>query len=187
MIYNIFPNYFYTIITPPNKEELLDFFKNISHSEDQNFFWGNDCKLLQKTRLDDTESIVNFLSPSLEIFFNDLRTELYYHINILEVWKNTYLKGSFQEIHDHVIGDCNLSLVLFLTENDENSSKFYFYNRNSSEISSIWKQTFNYENHFIDYKKGDILFFPSHMMHGVTYHNSEEKRETISINMKVFS
>ena len=37
----------------------------------------------------------------------------------------------------------------------------------------------------ISYKKGDIIFFPSHTLHGVTSHQSDDIRKTLSVNFKI--
>ena len=41
------------------------------------------------------------------------------------------------------------------------------------------------DNSTIEEKKGDILFFPSHMIHGVTPHQSDIPRITISGNISL--
>ena len=37
----------------------------------------------------------------------------------------------------------------------------------------------------IEPERGDILFFPSHMLHGVTPHKSDTPRITVSGNIKL--
>ena len=64
--------------------------------------------------------------------------------------------------------------------------EFYFYDRNSSQLTPSIKRLVDYSNaHGIKAKAGDILFFPSHMLHGVSPHRLDTPRTTISGNISV--
>lgn len=177
MITSIFSSYFYDIIEPLNKDELLFMGENPPLDKDQRFNWGEDCGIKLERLL--SKEFERLIYPTLSQFqkkFN--RTRKY---NIGEVWKTTYNKGSFQEMHDHA--GCEISGVLFLDDKEENGSKFYFYNRHSSELTLTWLEILSSPlNHYIDYKRGDVLFFPSYMLHGVTCHRSNKKRRTVAFN-----
>ena len=54
MIQQVFPQNFYGVITPPNKEELLHHIDNIILTEDQNFSWGSKC-IVKRERIDGIE------------------------------------------------------------------------------------------------------------------------------------
>ena len=41
-----------------------------------------------------------------------------------------------------------------------------------------------FKSHVIIPKAGDIIFFPSYMLHGVTPHRMEEPRTTIAFNLR---
>lgn len=174
---------FYDIITPPNKKELLEKLSNISKSRDQFFSWKTGCNV-ETERIEKSE-VSNLISPSVHVFLRNFKFIKTIDVELVDVWKNVYGKGCFQEIHDH-IDDCDFSSVLFMNEPSENFGKFYFYNRNITEISQSWRKLlFPYGyNKIIEPQKGDILFFPSHMLHGVIPHKSNKTRTTFTFNFK---
>ena len=48
------------------------------------------------------------------------------------------------------------------------------------------KQLLQYDNtHHVDYEAGEVIFFPGHMLHGVTPHKSDEVRKTFSVNFNL--
>lgn len=180
MRYIPFQTDFYSYIVPPNKEYLLNICKTAPKTKNQSFLWGSKS-LSDKIRLN-PNGFLNALSPSLKIFFDELGVE-HYNTDVTEVWKNSYKKGYHQEIHDHP--DCDLSCVIFLDDYKEGQSKFYFSNRHSREPNSVWGNIINLHSWYMYPEKGSLIFFPSHMLHGVTPHNSNKNRETISINLNI--
>jgi hypothetical protein len=104
------------------------------------------------------------------------------------VWRNTYIKGSFQEIHDHS-GGGDVSGCVFLEDFDQEAGKFYFYNRHASEIGAKWRYLLMGDkmdemlSKVIVHDAGDVLLFPSYVLHGVTLHRLRRPRTTISFNM----
>ena len=65
--------------------------------------------------------------------------------------------------------------------------EFYFYNRISVEVSKVWCDSLYLDIQSINASKGDILFFPSHILHGVSPNKSENERRTVSINMRLIA
>tara|TARA_B100000945_G_C20146145_1_gene486307 strand:+ start:90 stop:650 length:561 start_codon:yes stop_codon:yes gene_type:complete len=181
MLDNITHNY-YSLIDPPNKEEILMNIENSELTEDQEFPWANGCAI-QLERLDLQEKFIPLFRSSLEIFFNELnldlsRLSLYCH----EIWRNTYSRNFFQEIHDHT--PLHLSGVLFLTDEKEDDGRFFFYNEGYKEVSREWRDLGFYgDRKFIRAERGKILLFPSHMLHGVSVHKSDNIRKTVSFNI----
>ena len=43
----------------------------------------------------------------------------------------------------------------------------------------------NTNHHQPTVNKGDIIFFSSHLLHGVTCHENDEIRKTLSVNFKL--
>ena len=67
-----------------------------------------------------------------------------------------------------------------------NFSSFYFYDRNNTCLEENTKRLLQYSNnHHVDYKAGEVIFFPGHMLHGVTPHKSDEVRKTFSVNFNL--
>jgi len=178
----IFTGNFYSIIPTPKK--IVEKIDALSYVEDQYFNWGINCDV-QKYRLDSNQ-FQEIISPYMNSFFEQFKDyfanrEVYVHTS--DVWKNIYSKGSYQEIHDHL--DSELVGVYFLNDLDQESGKTYFYNRNQAEVKKFWLDTFEFQTHYPQVKKGDLLLFPGNMLHGVTQHSSEIKRKTVAFNMEL--
>ena len=94
-----------------------------------------------------------------------------------------YKRGYHQEIHAHKGND--ISSVFFVNDG-ENFSKLFFFDRNSCNFSSKYEELISYTNTCnLKYKKGDIAFFPSHLLHGVSPHGSDMIRKTMSANITI--
>ncbi len=179
---SIFPSYFCSLITPPNKDEMLKGIKNAKIDKKQEISWNKICRV--KVDVLHPDEIIALLSPSLSMFFREWGFGER-KIELLNVWKNTYKKGMYQEVHDHLPHD--ISGCIFFEDYNKDSGKFYFQNRHSSDIGYRWKKVFDDMNQPLisaepRYKKGDIIFFPSHMLHGVTTVLTRE-RITVSFNI----
>lgn len=171
---------FYCLITPPNVEEILEKFKTIKHSKNQFFGWKTNCNV--KTTNLNKDEVATLMAASVKIFLDELNKKC--DVGVTECWRNDYERGHFQELHDHFTENVDFSSVLFLSNHSKNFGHFYFYNRNHLGISNNWKKILypNGDNTPIFPNIGDILFFPSHILHGVTPHNSDRIRSTISVN-----
>jgi len=185
MIVVPFKNDFYSYIIPPNKEEVLEHCWKSKNIEDQSFSWG--FKSFSKKENIDPEGFEDVLYPSLDLFLSEIYIDnCDISIESDLVWKNTYYKGYHQEIHSHIPSD--FSCVIFLDDYDDNSSQFYFFNENGRNTPFKLKSLCNDNRHYMDDswamkpEKGSIIFFPSHMLHGVTPHFSEKPRTTVALN-----
>ena len=178
-----FKNDFYSYIIPPNKEEVINHCWKSKITEDQTFGWGSNC-ISKKEKLD-PQGFEDILLPSLRILFSEIYLDEC-DFSIENIWKNTYREGFYQEIHSHI--PCDLSCVIFLNDYDSDSSKFYFYNERGRTTPSKLKSLCNDNRHYmhdtwiLQPEKGSIIFFPSHMLHGVTPHFSEKPRTTVALN-----
>lgn len=180
---HILSNYFYHI--EPSQEGLLEYLESLSSHKDQTFMWGGKC-ISEKRRLSFDNTLMSYLNANIVSFFDQvgLSRKLSLAINFLEVWENKYKRGHFQEVHEHIDGMTNLSCVIFFDDWTEDASTFYF-QKYISEVDQFWKSNVMHSAYFINPKKGDVLLFPSHMLHGVTPHGEDSIRKTISINMQV--
>jgi len=182
---HILSTHFYHI--EPSKEGLLEYLETLPSHEDQTFMWGNKC-ISEKRRLSFDNTLMSYLNDNIVSFFDQvgLSRELSLSINFLEVWENKYKIGNFQEVHDHVDGLTNLSCVVFFDDWIENSSTLYF-QKYIAEADHFWRTNLLHSSYFMNPKRGDVLLFPSHMLHGVTPHREDTIRKTVSINMQVQS
>ena len=190
MINSVFNNNFYSLITPPNKKEILDVLTNIECDEEltKTLNWNEGCKV--KVEALDKQETAKVILIALEIFFNELGYISFLdNLCISSAWRNTYYKDYYQELHDHYdVDGSELSGVVFLDDYIEGASQFYFFNKYRSELSPAWMKLFNttgiqYRNAVIRPKAGDVLLFPSYLMHGVTPHKLDTPRKTVSFNL----
>ena len=177
-----FCNDFYSIVNPENKNEIIEHCLNAVELPEQEFEWGEHC-LSEKVHLKLTgfsdllkTSIIETLSEVIDVRYA-------YSLN--EVWKNTYHRYYHQESHSHP--NSELSFVIFMNDYSENDAKFYFLNERNRVTSTTWLSLSEgmEDSIYVEPKKGDILFFPSHMIHGVTPHQSDIPRITISGNISL--
>ena len=68
--------------------------------------------------------------------------------------------------------------------------KNYFYNKFFAELPTSWLKIVDQNdltsNSFaINPKAGDIILFPSYMLHGVTMHKINQKRTTVAFNLSL--
>ena len=192
MIHRIFPLHFYSLFPAPNKEEIFETLKNIKVNREatDKIRWNSQCKV--EVEVLDKKVVENLLRPSLDKFFSMMESSIDINlvVKFLSAWRNTYRKGGFQELHDHVDGegleDCHLSGCIFLDDFHLDASRFYFYNRHLSEVPVLWRKLNKLSHSFgLKPKAGDVLFFPSYMLHGVTLHKLMKPRRTISFNIQL--
>ena len=182
MIHNTFVNSFHSFIDPPNKEELLCAAENAELHENQEFGWTKGCNVIAE-RLSMESMHQGVLGPSIESFFSELPSPPF-KIQMDDIWRTSYKRGGFQEIHDHLPSD--LSGVIFLDDIEDDFGQFYFHHRHHSEWSAEWRSLFFPESRLhLKGKRGQVLFFPSHMLHGVTIHRSDKLRRTVAFNIKL--
>ena len=183
---HIFSSSFYLLFSLPNKKEVFETLTNpkyIDKESTSKIKWNEDCRVKVEELYADR--VGHLLGPSIELFLQHIGAEKR-GISLIDIWKNTYNKDSFQEVHDHVDNLSQVSGCIFLEDQTKDSSKFYFFNRHSIELA-IWKDIMNdetlYSNWYPDIKEGDIIFFPSYLLHGVTPHKLRKPRTTISFNL----
>tara|TARA_S200000501_G_scaffold249630_1_gene233865 strand:- start:54 stop:635 length:582 start_codon:yes stop_codon:yes gene_type:complete len=180
-----FWNDFFSLISPENRNEIIEHCMNPElELPKQDFEWGEQC-LSEKVYLKLT-GFTELLKPYLiEVLSEVIDGDIPYGFSVDEVWKNTYHRYYHQEQHDH--RGFELSFVIFMNDYQENDAQFYFVNERCrltaeswGDISALMPDTIPIEG-----KKGDIVFFPSHMLHGVSPHQSDNTRITVSGNVTI--
>ena len=177
------PHHFYSIIDPPNKKDLLFLLESANLITDNTPDWVKHCNI-KFERVEINQNLWETLYPSLDIFFKEVNLNIQnLKLGINDIWKNTYKKGFFQEIHDHL--PLHLSGVIFLTDEQKDDGKFFFFNQHASEISKEWRDIgLSAQRHYIKAEKGKILLFPSYMLHGVSMHKTNNPRKTVAFNIE---
>jgi uncharacterized protein (TIGR02466 family) len=166
----------------PKYKEFLSRLLQVKSYGDDDFTWGDLCHVKRESYvvedwLDLLVEPVRLLSKELKITFN---------ASISHPWANLYEKGGFQEIHYH--DDCDIAAVIFLNDGPD-FGKFYFWDANHTAFTKPWIKMITKMGlsniYYPEVKAGDIIFFPSHMMHGVSPHKSDTIRKTFSFNIVV--
>lgn len=177
MIYSIFNYNFFAQFQAINKDELTQELDKEVVTGVNDYAWSAKCDVSTK-RLD-TNKYTKLLKPSIDKFADSLQRKFNFVID--EAWLNSYEKGSYQEIHDHVPSD--ISCVFFLNHGT-NFSEFYFRDRYSSDVSFKLRQALGFTDLWTpQINAGDILFFPSNVLHGVSKHKSDTLRKTFSCDI----
>ena len=180
-----FWNDFYSIITPENKNEIVKHCMNPSlELPKEEFEWGDEC-LSEKVYLKLT-GFTEILKPYIiQVLSKIIDEDIPYGFSVDEVWRNTYHRYYHQEVHDH--RGYELSFVIFLNDSQENDARFYFINERTRLTPDLWGDISSMmpDSIPIEGKKGDIVFFPSHMLHGVSPHKSDTPRVTVSGNIRI--
>ena len=117
----------------------------------------------------------NFHPTGIEIINKIIDNNIKMEYEILSWWYNINGKGDWNTPHTHP--DCDMALVLYLTDSDgllQLMSPFPHRRilRSGDHIS-------------IDAKKGDIVMFPSDIIHYVLRNKREEDRISISMNLRL--
>ena len=177
-----FTSEFYTIFPAPNADEFIDSINESCNSKKINndhFIWGTYCKV-DRIPLSWKDTI-DLYKPSIELLYKEFSKSFSY--TLFDPWINLYKRGYYQEIHAHKGYDIS---SVFFANDGANFSELFFSDRNSIGFSYKYEQLISYNSIFnLKYKKGDIVFFPSHLLHGVTAHESDEIRKTMSVNISI--
>lgn len=177
----LFVSNFYAKYQASNAKELIEFIDGYAESDIDNsqFPWGDLCSS-NKIPLK-VSDLMSLLKPNLDLFANELDLRFNYRID--DAWINLYKTGDHQEIHSHY--PSHISCVFF-ANSGEGFSKLYLRDRNNTNIHPRVAKLVGYrDEHIIDYKEGDILFFPGGILHGVSPHNSSVVRKTLSFNFDI--
>ena len=174
-----FVSEFYTIFSAPNADEFIELIDKSKDVNNDHFDWGSKCKI-DRIPLSWKDTI-DLYEPSIELLYKEFNKSFSY--TLFDPWINLYKKGYYQEIHAHKGSDIS---SVFFANDGENFSKLFFSDRNHLNFSCKYEQLISYTNTFnIEYKKGDIVFFSSQLFHGVTVHESDQIRKTMSANITI--
>jgi len=118
--------------------------------------------------------VVAEIYPALDELFTEIPTLKMPKVSTVDnIWYNHYSIGENQEVHTHF--GAALSGIYFLELNEPNNTIFYSYSASMSQLGEEVKKT-----EFI--KEGDIVLFPSHLLHYVL--PSTKERTTIAFNIR---
>ena len=173
----IFASNFFWQFKAQNHEELNSRIEDLIPEESGEFSWGSLCDI-ERHELDAAEWM-DLIGPNISNLFDKP-----FKYKISAAWVNFYKKGHHQEVHSHT--QCDLAIVYFPQDHKEGYSEFFFYNRNECHLSDdLTKLTDSKVWWKPKIKSGDMIVFPHSMLHGVTKHNHDDIRRSLSVNLKV--
>lgn len=109
-------------------------------------------------------------------------------VRVNDFWYNIYKKNFYQEAHDH----CDLLNFLSGIYFHKNATPPIFYNYQTSLLKAMgfatvlqdsWFNTVRPSTYVPKIKDGDIIIFPSDLVHEVPRYNSDKLRITFSFNI----
>ena len=169
--FHVLPYYKYTVKDWPAKK-----IKMQAAMKHQVFSKINDNDILNfySDRSNFRNYADNFLSifaDELEEFGQELKLDSF---KIEDIWTVEYYTGQFHSPHTH--GNGNLSGILYFDQNEIEHSSTHFvvgtdYINNTTEIISP------------PVKEGEIIIFPSHILHFTTPNLSKNPRRIISFDI----
>ena len=122
------------------------------------------------------------MKPNVDILFDEMGVDV--TPKYCDPWINMYTRGQYQEIHDHHGTDF---ASVFFANDGVDFAKFYFHDRHSINLSPRIRSLLNpTDRHELNIKAGDIIFFPSHILHGVSPHKSDVVRKTFAVNFDLY-
>ena len=184
MITPIFPNYFFSVLKPPNISQILETIENSKLHQNQEFSWHgkDDGRNINVERLEEI-AISKIMEPVFNHFLRGLNCKPC-SVSVIDIWKCTYLKGGYQEIHCHK--PSTLSVVVFLDDHEEDFGCFSFQNSESRLLPDSLIKLIDIQSGCpVLGNRGDILIFPSHMYHLVSRHQSDKPRRTVAMNVNL--
>ena len=155
----------------PNAEQFTDYVMSLDHNMINNdvFGWGDKCKV---DRIPISKyNVQDLIKPSID-YLRDLKNEKpQFKYELVDTpWVNLYNVGGFQELHEHYENDF---VCVFFANSGANFSKFFFFDWNTGISTPMMPDP------------GTIMFFSSKRTHGVSLHNSEIVRRTLSCNFNI--
>ena len=145
-----------------------------------------DCKENVKTA--NRTNVLGYQSPCFtsDLFhkgaFEYLRSQLKDTLPKFEIdvwWFNINGKGAYNTVHTHP--NCNLALIWYLTDDDNKLILVDPHWHNRAKLYESLHRDYQFRR--MNAKKGDIVIFPSDLMHQVEPHQKEEDRISISMNL----
>lgn len=118
--------------------------------------------------------ITQAIYPAVDKLFEELPLTQPEESIVTHIWYNRYEHGNFQEVHRHLEYGVSLSGIYLLELQEENRTVFFSHTASGSSL-------FPAEKRLVEAKEGDIIIFPSHLLHYVL--PCERRRTTVAFNI----
>lgn len=145
----------------------------------------------------DNELFSNFYSKDISKFLDKVGLSKFHKWETrLNFWYNLSGKGAYQELHDHLGGPLPISYAaihyVVFDKNEHSSTVFY---HPMSQVLKSTQPTTKDQLKLTDYKElqklvtveeGDLVIFPSYVLHSVITQLSEKLRITTAFNICIY-
>ena len=143
------------------KKQLLDLFNNLQH------------KVVDNVITSPIDIKTNILLEEVKLFENEIGINFYY----TNVWFQKYDINMNHAVHTH--GSTGFSSVCFIEYNKDHHKPTTFISPFGNCITG------ELERHEPDVEEGDMIFFPSNLLHYAPTNLSKEIRTIISFNLVI--
>ena len=127
----------------------------------------------------DRDSQRTYIDPFMEIFSDELQ-QFGRELNVLsfkieDIWSVQYKRGDFHAVHTH--GTCNFSGVLYLDYDEVEHTPTHFVMQNINPVTNMT----DIVSPLV--REGDIIIFPSNILHFTTPCKTDKIRKIISFDI----
>lgn len=176
------------------RESLISYIDNDDYFEQA---WSlSNCKTSCQSANGDQipfDVFVRAIQPNLLEYFESLAPTEDFTFEVDEVWLNVYNKNEYQEIHDHSLPGRSFACSYILDYPTEKNSGGELVIENTDfgiiQMSGLERvfNVFNQSKFIPKLKNGLLIIFPCWAKHYVLANKSENKRVTVSANIKINS
>ena len=152
--------------------------------------WQKLCRVTSSDRKQDLSPLwdeyLEILKPTQDEFLSQI--DLKYDAELVcdNIWCNKYVKGDFQEVHNHCHPDYNIAMVYF---HRCNGSQFHFFDatwtENRTSGLDLIMNVPGKEVLQLEVEQGDVVLFPTHYPHFVSPNMDDDIRITFAGNFKM--
>jgi uncharacterized protein (TIGR02466 family) len=160
-------------------EAELEFIKGQEHYPNAGNTTSKDRKILKNKELTDLRE---FIEDSLVEYFKAIHAPKYdVNLYLTQSWANYTEPNQFHHKHAH---PNSFVSGVFYPQADRSVDKIYFFKEDYQRIKIPTEQynPYNSESWWFDVGAGDLILFPSHLMHMVETKEGENTRISIAFN-----
>ena len=179
-INNLFPTpvAFFKFGRDLTKDE-LDFIKDQEHYANEGNATSKDRKILKNKELTELRE---FIEDSMLEYFKSIHAPKFdVSLYMTQSWANYTQKGQFHHKHSHTN---SLVSGVFYPQANKKVDKIYFYKEGYERIKipAVEFNPYNSESWWFEVGSGDLILFPSHLMHMVQTKEDDNTRISIAFN-----